>query len=319
MKKLLVLVLSVVSYGSMVLAAPVNSKIIPDDAKVVFHADFDAFRSSPYMDILSELKDSDENPMKEVTEKLGFDPSKEMASVTVYSDAFEPDMEGKGVFIIQTLGEVLKPDSIINMIKEESSGEDVDIKSTMKNSNKIYTLTKGENSEEKIEFCFLDGKTVVVAGNDDITKATKTISSKSGKYSDMSVVPAGSILSINISELDLGNVAANNPQVQMVKDVNSVSCFIGETAGNTFITAKLSVTDSTAAQALQGQVNGMLQFLVMSAASQSPEMMQYAQNIKVLADGDAVNISFQCPSESIVNIVKAKMAESQAGPMISIE
>ena len=313
MKKLLVLILAAVSCSSLVLAAPVNSKLIPAEAKAVFHLDFDVFRASPYMGILKELKGAG-NPFNDVVENLGFNPVDELLSLTMYADSFDENMAG--VVIAQAKSNVLEESKIVKMIKEKN--ETVDISSTVKNGNKIYSIGM-ENEGQKADVCFLDANTMMAGINSkDLTSAIKTCKSKSGKYSDMAAAPAGSILSINVTGLGDIEAPANDPQAQMMKDVNSMSCFVGETEGDTFISAKLSVTNAAAAEMLQGQLSGMLQFAFMSVAGQVPEMMQYMENIKVLADGDAVNISFKCPSESIVNVIKNKMATGDASQVASV-
>ena len=303
MKKLLILAAAIVSCGSFAFATPVDSKVIPSESQAVLHLDFDAFRSSPYMEMATSFEEGEENPIKEVIEKLGFDPTKEVEALTFYTKSLD-QQDMSGVVIAKAKSNVINESSIIKMIQDEN--EDMDISSSTKSGNKIYTIGKADE-DQKADVCFVDGKTAMVGLNTELAEAINTCKSKSGKYAAITA-PAGSIVSINITGIDLSEAAAVNPQAMMVKDVNAVSCFIGESAGNTFISAKLAVKDAAAAQMLQGQLSGMIQVIGMSAAQQAPELMQYIQKIQVLAEGDAVNVTFKCPSDAIVKMVKEQMA-----------
>ena len=313
MKKFLTLIIGAAAFISPLSAAQINSSIIPEETKVVAHIDFDMFRSSKLGELTEFFKGEDSPELKEISEKLGFDPSTELSSLTAYAANIEFENNG-GVIIAQTNKPVISESKIISTIK--SSDDAGEIKSEKVNGKTVYSISE-DGSSNVASFSILDDKTIILSNSkDQLTSASKAISSKSGSYKGLSTTPKGSFFMLSLAGINEIEADDSNPQAQMIKQVEKVTCFAGEADETAFLNVNITTLDASSATQIQQMAQGMLPFMAMQASQANPKAAEFLQKLKITANGKDVVISTSCPAADFIAMVK-EMSQEQEDPTMT--
>ncbi len=312
MKKMLTLLAMAAATCSPLLAASIKSNVVPADSKIVAHVDVEAFRSSALAELSKIIEEANNNSdeidgLKEMTAKLGFDPTAELSSVTAYASGLDVENNG-GVIIAEATNPVMIDTKIIDTIKAEDPN--LVVTSAKSGSNTIYSI----GSDEKTgKLCFIDKKTLMLSDSDEqINTALKTFAAKNGGFKSLATTPAGSFFSLQVTGLQDIAGDSQDPQAQMIKQVSAITCFVGENQGNAFLNVKVSTLDQATAAQINQMAQGMLPFIAMQAAQNAPEIAGMLQQIKVSADGSDVNVVLNYPAKDIIQAVKKSISQQNA-------
>ncbi len=306
MKKIIISLALMAVVCSPLMAGSFKKNIVPADAKFAMHIDGEAMRKSQLSEFADFLKDDESGlGMKEIIDTLGFDPTKELATLTVYGTGVNIE-ESSFVLIAETVNPVLSETDIIAKAKAKEGNT---IESSIKLAGKNVYSVASEEIGDTSKMMFVDKKTMIVSNSDkDIESAYKTLSAKSGSYAGLSNIPAGSFIAMNISGLDDIQMAPEDPTAAMAQDVKNVVCYIGETGANTFINMTLTTNTAETATGIQQMAQGMLPFMAMSMAQEAPEMAAILQKIKISITGNDVSVKIEHPTKDILTALK-KLAE----------
>ncbi len=310
MKKIIASLALFAAVCSPAMAASFKSNVVPADSKIAIHVDMEAFRSSELGAVSSELVNSnaDAEDLKELTEKLGFDPTKELASLTAYAPDLAVEKSG-WVMIAESVNPVISEKKIVSLIKE--MGEESGITSSKSGSNTIYSLANPQ-SQTPAKMFFMDSDTLLAANDDsNINAAIKAYKGKTGDYKAMTS-PAGSFFAMNVAGFQDLEIPTDDPQAQMVKQVKSISCYVGESKSNAFLALTVTTLDPAIAAQLHQMAQGMLPFMAMQMSQEAPDLAAVLQKLQLTQDGSNINLKLEYPAKDIAKLIK-KMAAEQAG------
>ncbi|MBN2063463.1 MAG: hypothetical protein JW745_01585, partial [Sedimentisphaerales bacterium] len=178
MKKMLTLLAIAAATCSPVLAASMKSNVVPADSKIVAHVDVEAFRSSALAELSKIVEEANNDSgeidsLKEMTAKLGFDPTAELSSVTAYAAGLDIENNG-GVIIAEATNPVMIDTKIIETIKAEDPN--LVVTSAKSGSNTIYSIGSDDMTGK---LCFIDKKTLMLSDSDEqINTALKAFAEK---------------------------------------------------------------------------------------------------------------------------------------------
>ncbi|MBN2842809.1 MAG: hypothetical protein JXM68_06945 [Sedimentisphaerales bacterium] len=311
MKKMLTLLAIAAATCSPVLAASMKSNVVPADSKIVAHVDVEAFRSSALAELSKIVEEANNDSgeidsLKEMTAKLGFDPTAELSSVTAYAAGLDIENNG-GVIIAEATNPVMIDTKIIETIKAEDPN--LVVTSAKSGSNTIYSIGSDDMTGK---LCFIDKKTLMLSDSDEqINTALKAFAEKNSSFKALSTTPAGSFFSLQVTGLQDVAGDSQDPQAQMIKQVSAITCFIGENQGNAFLNVKVSTLDPATAAQINQMAQGMLPFIAMQAAQNAPEIAGMLQQLKVTADGNDVNVVLNYPAKDIIQAMKNAVSEQK--------
>lgn len=116
-----------------------------------------------------------------------------------------------------------------------------------------------------------------------------------------SIIPGKENRFLSLAAHDAGNIAGDKPQMQMLKQAESVIFNVDQAAAeraDVLLSAALSAVDLEGAQQMGAMIQG-LQAMLMMQAAQNPEIAQLAQNFKVDTQGKKIKMSLKLSEEQI--------------------
>lgn len=306
MRKIIISLALMAVACSPLMAGTFKKNVVPADAKFAIHIDGEAMRKSKLSEFADLMKDEESVGMKEMIDMLGFDPTKELATITAYGTGLNIN-QSNFVLIAETVNPILSENDIIARAKAANEDE---ISTSKIGEKTVYSYDVDvEGTMQASKMMFVDKKTLLFSTTDkDIESAYKTLSAKSGSYAGLSNIPAGSFIALNISGLDDIQMAPEDPTAAMAQDVKNVVCYIGETGANTFINMTLTTNTAETATGIQQMAQGMLPFMAMSMAQEAPELAAILQKIKISITGNDVSVKIEHPTKDILTALK-KLAE----------
>jgi len=256
-------VMVVVALVSTAVAGPLQNKQVAADAKWVIHADFDAMRGSKLGAFcLDEIKKADTtDKVAEVTEKIGFNPLKDLKSITAYGSKHGPE---NAVVLVNLDADQQK---IIALLKENE-----DYKQTTLGDHVVHQWT---DKEEVRKFgTFYRKDLIIVAPDMDLlTGAVAVLDGKKDNLSKakfLDIKPSKGAFFLLVAE-DIVVPEGEEHSVPM-QDIDACNIEIGEADGKVFLNVTLEAKTEEEAERTLTMIEGLIVFAEMRKEAGEDEM-----------------------------------------------
>ncbi len=277
-------------------AAPLNLNQVAADAKWVAHVDVDAMKAASVVQKAYD-KHVDAHPGAEqrlamVSKLIGMNPTKDLASATLYGTQLKKDT---GVLLVNAtvdgklLGELVK------------KAPDYRTSTYGKHTLHSWTAKKGKDHEHPVTGV-LAAPTVLVFGRTaaEVMAALDILDGKlpslEGSDSPLAAeAPAGTIVLARAVGLSEAKLPCKSP---LVKLSESFCMALGENEGKSFLKAKLVTKSTETADQVKAIAEG---FRAMAALhkSEDADAQKVLKAVKVDVDGTAVALTVEVPADEV--------------------
>jgi hypothetical protein len=291
-------------------AAPFKGADVSSDAKWVMHADIEQLRGTELGKFILEKLNADDisNKIAAFSAVFGFDPRKDVDSVTLYGKSEKPDQA------VAVIGGKIGADQLVTLLKANSTYE-----SQTYGNYTIHSWIDEKKPYEGRQFGVVHGggKLLISRGAPMLQEALDVLDSKHAVI-DPATVLGKSLLAqapfvvlgadLNAARAAQGEDTHEN---EMMKNVNSAQLGLGERDGSFRFDVTLSAKDEPSAAGLQQVVQGFLAMAAMGA-EQNPEFAQLAQQVKTSLDGQTLSLNLAYPVKQMIDLMEKGMARKKA-------
>lgn len=298
--------------AAIAVAGPVKTTDIAPDAKWVVHVDVEAAVASQIgQGLLNTAKERRfEEHLQHIVDTFGFDPTKDLASVTLYGTSFQP-AEGVAIFKGKFNKDKLLGLAAANEGHSEITYGDYKIQR--------WTETSRHEMDNGVRYgVFHDDGTVVIGHSEDALKsALDVLDHKVAGTS--SIVPD---LSPGTFIFAAGNglpaIPHGGPHAQMFKKLSGGVMQMGESGDSAFLKVKLTAKETEDGDLLRQMIGGMLAFATMATEpaegsdQPAPPWAALVQGAEVGGTGKSVELNVTVKTQTLIDAVKA--AHHNGGP-----
>ena len=287
---------AVMAMAAVAQAAPLDLKQVAADAKWVAHIDVDAMKAASVVQ-KAYAKHVDTHPGAEqrlamVSKLIGMNPTKDLASATLYGTQLKKDT---GVLLVNAtvdgklLGELVK------------KAPDYRTSTYGKHTLHSWLVKKGKDHEHPVTGV-LAAPTVLVFGPTaaEVMAALDVLDGKlpslEGSDSPLAAkAPAGTIVLARAVGLSEAKLPCKSP---LVKLSESFCMALGENDGKSFLKAKLVTKSTETADQVKAIAEG-LRAMAALHKSEDADAQKVLKAVKVEVDGAAVVLSAEAPADEV--------------------
>lgn len=291
--RMLLVVAGLVSGVAAAQAGPLELKRVAADAKWVAHVDVDAAKASPVVmtfvkECLAACDDPEHCPA--MTGEWGFNPAKDLHSVTVYGSQHGPR---HAVAVIQV--------DVDQKKCLQRLGEKVDLETTEHGGTAIYTWTKCvADHHHHRAMAFAKPNLVILARNAKLVGAALDV--LEGKAEDLSgkeslltaKTPEGTVFSLRAVGLD--QIPGEFP---VLKSLTSLDYVAGERKDQWTKEVTVGTISEETANQLKTVAEGWRAFVSLFFRDQ-PELVKLLSRAQFTVDGKMVRASIQAPDQEVI-------------------
>jgi hypothetical protein len=289
-------------------------KLLPDDTKIVLTLNFKQLIDSPLVKkyALAPLQAhlSTNEHAQTVLKSLGFDPFKDLTSLTVSASEVAP--EPKALIILHGKFDQAK---FTSKAEEEAKKKPEALKVIKEGSSTLFEVTVPGQPQAMI-VSIVNDSTVVVADNKDAVRAAigRANGSKPSKVNEdlkklIDKIDANQSVWFVAPTKGLGNLATDDEAKKRLENLDSISGGIQVTDG-----IKLAVTINAKTEEAAKEVSEkMKEHLEMAKGAlglfqaqikQLALLVDLADSVKITAEGKAVTVKAQVNSSAVDNALK---------------
>lgn len=310
------LVLAAVIGPSAVLAGPVQKEQVPAKAKWVAHADVDALVASGLGQYaLAQIKEQGHDvKLQEFAEKFGFDLTKDLRSITLYGESYEP-VAAVGVIRVKA-----NKDKLLGLLAENEGH-----KESKYGDHVVHRWTekpKGQDDDGQRFGAFHGEELVVVSRMDTgVKQALDVLDGKAASQAGegaTNVVPQptkGALLVLACSEFKMPPEA--DPSAAVLKKLESGTAELGENAGGVFLSVAVTARTPEDANQIRQVVRGLVALGKIAAEHKEqtgppgliPDALKsLLANAVVGGTGTAANLRLAVPLKEIIDLAEREKA-----------
>lgn len=282
-------------------AAPLVPAHVPADAKWVIHVDFEQMRASKLSEACRaemEKHDKFNEKIKEVTEKLGMNPMKDLLGVTAYDTKYGTR---KGVVLIHC--NKLDRKKLHAMFEKKHP----DAKTSKYGDWTLSTWhAKHKHGEHMITGTFANDNTIALSGDaDKLKRALDVITGKSKSASADSELLAGigkkSIMAARAINVDPEYM--KKTRCPVLKNCTEATVVWKEKKGQLSGQYAFVTKDENTAKSFKAVVEGM-KGLARIKLRGNELAMKLVNGLKAKAKGNELSVSFKANSDDIIDAAK---------------
>jgi len=298
-------------------AGPLKPAEVSAGAKWVFHVDVEgAINSELGAAIIEEARargDADQK-LAAMQATFGFDPVKDVKSLTVWGDKFQP---GSGVAVVRAK---LDKDKLLNLARLNAGYAE-----STHGQHKLYSWTD-RNDHANPQRCgaFVGTDLLVIGGSAaDVTAALDVLdgASPAAKATDplLTLATASNGAHVQAAAIDFAMPAEAGPQAAAFQQVESGSMEMGQFNGHAFINLKLTYKTEADAQNLVAMAQGMIAMVKMQRDPQTqqpryPEAVELANLTQINANGKTVTLGSSYPTAKVIEAMKKHWQKKTPAP-----
>lgn len=283
------------------LGGPLNKTHVRADAKWMFHADFDALRSSEIGKlILNDMQTKYQEKITAIEQLWGSDPTQDLHAVTLYG-AQVGEENASALFYGNYNKEKLQALLILNKAYSKSEYE----------GKTLHHWVDGKNKNEQYGTFAADDLIIIGQTQASVTAALDVLSGKVGSLAQDKSSVIGSLCegksgSIAIAAADgLSELAKNDERAAILINSRLLAIVAAEEAGNMKLDMHLETDTEEAAMQIEQMARGMLA-LGMLQNQQYPQLGQLLQSVELTRTANTLDCKFKYPSAELFTIIKAE-------------
>ncbi len=308
--------------ASTLQAAPPPQQLIPDNTEILIHFNIKSFMESPLAkkglnDLFKKMIDENQQ-FKDVIKSMGFDPLKDLTSVTVAMGNFKIDMAGgppqpdvEALILLKGKFDVAKLDTGLKTLISAGGQDKVSISEWA--GKTVYELKEGN---KPMFACFLDNETMAASdrkeelqhvldrmGGKKTTKLSKEFTTMLEKADQkrtgyMAMLMPGSVK-------DLSTAMPNGEIVEKIEGIN----IILDVKENIIIDINAFTTDDAAAKQFETMLNQAKDFLGIMAlnapdAEDSKDIGDMISGMRISANNKLVSVKLEIKGTLIERAIK---------------
>lgn len=262
------------------------ARLIPADSTVAIHVDLAKMFDSRLGKRLISLGLKNVEDYDDIVDELGFDPLRELHSVTVYGEADE--LEDAEMTVVVMGSRKLK--GAIDMVRQLAEFEEVDLDGvTALDTGGDGFLHFRDYGQDRIAMVLSDDEDRIVRGVKALRGRIDTIATADAPK--LRLKPRrNSLISMvaNIRGLDLEDI---EPVSNVIKLARTLRLDFGESDDDVFLDLRIGTSDSEAAEAMSSMLDGVLALVRLTAMDELPkEMRTLMRGLDIEADGKDVRM-----------------------------
>jgi hypothetical protein len=300
------LLVAFVSLAPTAPADPLHREWISADADWVVHVDVEAGLNCELASLLDEAWESAD--FQEIQEKLGLDPRRDIASVSVYGSAADPE---RPVILIlgdarleQALDRLASENEVVRSIVDED-GFSLDRWSDGEGDEAVYTyLAQRADSEKRVLVASPDRATaaagVAVLRGDDTS-----LTDDGGNFAAGGGPSAGAFVFVAVRE-GFSRLKDIDPSSRVAQLVESAVVEAGEFQGEAFLRITVGASTETDAHQISTILQGASALLTLAAQSEEEArpLLPLVQGLTVSAEDSLVTVRFRYPSSKLIKLAQ---------------
>lgn len=284
------------------------SKYLPNDTEIVVTVnvkqvlDASLVKQNAVEAIRNELKNNGD--ISAVLEKLGFDPLRDVSSVTLALPAFEPESK-KGLLIVQGKFDVPKFQAEAARVAQQMS--DV-LKIHKAGSETIYEVIPPDDGQNVIFVAIVDGTTAVASASKDYV--AEALEKKSGKKKPAVSKDVQAMLQKSDGSQSLTLVATGNAGRALMPEARGLTGTI-HVADDLRAEIRIAGQDAAAAKAINKKIidgKNLVQLLASDNEQLAP-VVELLRKIEAKVQGTDVVLSVHVPKDQIEKSIKKKQGQ----------
>jgi hypothetical protein len=287
-------------------AAPFQSSQVADTARWVVHADVEGLKITQVGTYVWNLMNEGNaaNKLGAFSALLGFDPRKDVNSVTLYGKSKDPSQS------VALLSGTFNQDHLVALLKGNDSYE-----ALSNGTGTIHSWVDDKKPAEGRQYgCFHGTNQMLISrGLDMLKESLDVLDGRHPALRDARVF--GDALPVQapffIAGADMSEAGAINPGVQMLTQAQSGQMALSEQTGILNLSIQLVTRDATSASNIQSVAQGMLA-IAQLGAQQDPGMAQLAQAAKISVAGTTVRMDLACPAQQAIALIAEGIAKQAA-------
>jgi len=287
-------------------AAPFQSAQVSDTARWVVHADVEGLKATQIgAYVWGKLNEGDAAAkLGAVTAMLGFDPRKDVSTVTLYGKSKDPAQS------VALVTGTFQQDHLVALLKGNDTYEAL--------THGTYTVHSWIDDKKPADGrqygCFHGANRVLMSrGLDMLKEALDVLDGKHAALKDGRAF--GAVLPVQapffMAGADMDDASALNPNAQVLKQAQSGQMALAEQAGTLSLSVQLLSRDASAASNIQAVAQGMVAMAQLNA-QQNQDLAQIAQAVKLTLDGTTVRLDFAYPSQKLITMAEDALAKQAA-------
>jgi len=303
-----------------VIAGPVTSADVPAEAKWVIHLDAERLiKSGVGQYLLDQARQHGlDSHMATFSAVFGFDPTKDIASITLYGIRFDP---ASAVVIVRGR---FDQEKLVGLLKGNADYQEV---SHHKQAIHRWSQNKEDAEDDGLRYgSFREQDTVVISRSQDALKAALDRMDQPGAGPNRSVpaVPDGTFFFAVAHEIRIPE--EGGPKAQILRKLSGGLIQAGEAGDTAFLKARLGTRQADDAQRLRRMLDGGLAFLSLAvdhlteAEGQRPFWAPLVDSATAGGSGDSVELNVTIKTAELIKFAEtdrrlreAKKAQETAG------
>jgi len=290
-------------------AGPLVPQRVAADAKWVVHVDFDALRSAPIVEKLSQPwlnRDSTKRQLEKVREILGTDPLTALHGVTFYGTS----LAGSGYVVV--LDAKVDPQRLLAFVRRMP-----DYRTETYGDRELHawTHTGGRRGKQSVTACFAGDNLTVVAGDAaDVKRALDVLDGKSPALPTDSPLAAEVPSGTAFRGAALGLAEARLPfRSPLVRQSERIAVAAGEHEGEAFAEGTIVARSPEVAQQLRAIIEGFRATAALQFGNDARAAAAF-QRLKVTVQENEVHVQWRVPNEDLLGLIeraRSNMKQSQ--------
>lgn len=282
------------AYGGMLKDQDVSAT-----AKWAVHFDMEKFLASKIGKLVT---DETANPelkkgLEMLREKIGFDPMKNVSSVTLYGEDYR---NGGGVAIIKGPANTDTITSLEKMIAGTKTHEQISY------GPRVIHSWVDEHKKKPAAICFYAPGVTLAGGDTGGIKAAIDVldGKKAGLKAGFGLKMPGNGGFLAIAADKYEGRIGNKAKAAVLQNADWVALSVGNSGENVDLDLKLGANTEENSRQMEQVVRGLIAFMSLSR-DQNPVAADIAKAVSVNVDNGTVGVKFSYSSESLYKLIKA--------------
>jgi len=299
-KKFTFILLAIVLCTSLCSATPLRREHVPAGAQWVFHADFDAFRSSEIGTLIQQniIRDHKEK-IDALTQLLGTDLTQDIYGVTLYGS--EPGDKNASALFYGTFAK----DKLLTLLRLNKAYAESDY-----NGRTLYYWVDDKRKKDQVGAFAADGLIVIGQKESCVITALDVLSGRIEPLSQHKDAPLYSLCNVSSSTFVLAaavgvsDLVRDDQHAAILKNSHVLAIAGFEDSGLVNLTINLETETEAAAEQVEQVVRGMMAFASLSQ-QEHPQIAPLLQAGTLSREGSKLAYRFEYPSGKLFDVLKS--------------
>jgi len=287
------------------LAAPFQGSQVSDTARWVVHANVEGLKATQIGEFMwGKLSEGDAaNKFGAFSAMLGFDPRKDVTTVTVYGKSKDSAQ------CVALITGTFNQEHLVTLLKGNNTYE-----ALSHGTYPIHSWIDEQKPADGRQYGAFHGanQVLISRGLDTLKEALDVLDGRHAALKDGQAF--GAALPVKapffIAGADMADASAL-PNAQVLKQAQSGQMALAENAGTLSLSVQILSRDATSASNIQAVAQGMIAMAQLNA-QQNADLAQMAQAVKIALEGTTVRLDFAYPSQKLITMAEDAMARQAA-------